>query len=473
MHEYFTLSRVYPSLRNQQIVEMRQTKWAFYALCCYLLTQAYTIPILLVGPWPLWLQLADFASGLLIFSVFVSYWHSPLPSISNRYIFLSSLCLFWLCLLSWTIYLFFHGSPPSMSESYGVTPGTKQGAFQIYKFICFFGVLWATRYIPLPEERINILRKITTFVLIIVNLGVFITFSDIVPLSSIAPHLPSNPDIAGPWFLYSLSTEQIGGDHRGWGTIGYNHAYVATHILLITSLRMHLAGRFRVLSNSFLLFISLLGTFMTGSRNGLAIIMIYAMIYWVRRPVYGMTIILCATIIGLASVFIMPDTFTGLNSSISSLIERQQTIINPTNTENLSGRDVIWQQRMEFLDENPIRWIIGSGFGSAPDSGQDAHMLYLHLILEIGLIGLTVFLFFFVLILQSLYHNELGGHAVFYATAALLLSSISQETLYPVASQGGFLGFYLCSVAIALRSPDHEKSIVNRKSVNKMSNAIL
>ena len=78
-------------------------------------------------------------------------------------------------------------------------------------------------------------------------------------------------------------------------------------------------------------------------------------------------------------------------------------------------------------------------------------MLPLHIILETGIVGLLMFFLLFSNILKCLYQNESGTKPVFWVTVCLLIGSISQETFYPVAALGHFLGFYLSSVAIVLR----------------------
>jgi hypothetical protein len=93
--------------------------------------------------------------------------------------------------------------------------------------------------------------------------------------------------------------------------------------------------------------------------------------------------------------------------------------------------------------------LLGSGFGAA--SGKNAHLLYLQIVYEVGLIGLAVFAGLIYKVLSYLKFYERGIRPIYWATIAFLLSGLSQETFYPVPSFGHFLGFYLCSLAIALR----------------------
>jgi hypothetical protein len=78
-------------------------------------------------------------------------------------------------------------------------------------------------------------------------------------------------------------------------------------------------------------------------------------------------------------------------------------------------------------------------------------MLYLHIVSELGAAGLALYLVLFASILGALRRLDVAGRPLLWGTVALLFASLTQETFYPVPSQGYFLGFYLCAVAIALR----------------------
>jgi O-antigen ligase len=142
-------------------------------------------------------------------------------------------------------------------------------------------------------------------------------------------------------------------------------------------------------------------------------------------------------------------TLLGTDDNLSDIFVRQSTVLNPT--ENLSGRDNIWMDYIDYLNSNPIRWLIGSGTGSNSQLRSNAHNLYLNIIAEGGLPFLVSFIAVFMAILRTLWRNEGNSKPVFFVTLALLISSLTQETLYPVPAFGHFLGLYLFVLAIALR----------------------
>ena len=93
---------------------------------------------------------------------------------------------------------------------------------------------------------------------------------------------------------------------------------------------------------------------------------------------------------------------------------------------------------------------IGAGFGSVADLVDNAHCLPLQVLLELGAIGLIVWFGLVAHILVSLYQVEGGTRVIFFATAALLFSSLTQETFYPIPAMGRFLDLYCCCLALVL-----------------------
>ena len=77
-----------------------------------------------------------------------------------------------------------------------------------------------------------------------------------------------------------------------------------------------------------------------------------------------------------------------------------------------------------LIGRNPWILVAGTGFGSAYETGSNAHMLYLHLVLEAGLPGLIVFFGFMVRILRALWLSGTVGRPLFSVTLALLLTGV-------------------------------------------------
>lgn len=433
--------------------KLQNTRWLFFALCFYLISQAFTIPILPVGPsWALWLNFSDLASVLLILLSLPNFKQTSTISEANYKIFKTLIFVILGCILSYILYFNWIYNISATAQN---SPGIDFGIFQIYRLFQFICIFWVTARIPLTQQRIDTLQNITSFVFIFVCLGVWLTYTAVLPLSTVTAHLPKE----GAWIFYDAHY-LASGEGKGLGFVGYNHAYVAAQIQMLVGLRIHLTSdKKKFLTNTLFLLLALATSFISGSRSGFLGMLIFAIIYWSQKPKYGFIIAYAALVPILITLIIQPVKFFNSNYFDSSIVERQKTLLNPANSSNLSGRDQIWLERLEFLNDKPLRWLFGSGFGSAIDSGNNAHNLYLHIILETGTVGFLLFICLFSQILYFLYQNEVGVKAFFWTTIAFLISSLTQETFYPVVAFGHFLGFYFCSLAIALRPKKSENLV--------------
>jgi O-antigen ligase len=425
--------------------KIQKTRWLFFALCFYLISQAYTIPILAIGPsWALWPCLSDLAIALLIFTFLISFRQTSTLPKQAQSIFLILVLIIYGCLLSYSCYL---------NLANVDAPGRVWGIYQLFRLIEFVSVFFITAKIPITPKRIAILNQVIGAVFLFVCLGVFLTYSGIIQLSAVTAHLPGE----GPWPEYAAWGNSGGG--RGVGFVGYNYAYTAVQIILLITLRLCLSDyQKRDFYNSGLVLISVVACFLSSSRSGLSGIILLAIIYWFNKPQSFSKSPISLAVVALIIIFIFIQLL-GVNfglASQDSVFERQATLLNSSNPDSLSGRDEIWKERVDFLNKDSIRWIVGTGFGSALDSGNFAHMLPLHIIIETGFIGLLIFIFLFYRILHYFYMSEVGIKPMFLGTIALLFSSISQETFYPVPALTHFLGFYLCALAISLQKYSHD-----------------
>jgi O-Antigen ligase len=435
-------------------LKIQQTKWLFWALCFYLISQCFTIPILPIGPsWALWPCISDFATIFFVLAFLFCLHSTSSASKQNKKLLLFFLLVIFGCILSYIYYL--------DAEGYKNNNGVRFGIFQIFRLIQFTSIFWITAKIPLTLERITILNRIVDFVLIFVCSGILLTYSGVLPLSTVINHLPKD----GPWIFYEAYG--YSGSGKGLGFVGYNHAYTAVQVIMLVTLRTHLTiNKNKVLSDSFFLVLSIICCFLSESRAGFAGMLFFAIRYWTHNPKHIFILLNTAAVVSIVGSFIGLQTL-GLGSSVDSVFERQKTLFAANDSDNLSGRDEIWMQRIDYLNQEPMRWLVGVGFGAATDSGDNAHMLILHIILETGFLGLFIFSFLFTKILQYLHLQELGTKPIFWATISLLISSSSQETFYPVAALGHFLGFYLCSIAISLRKKINIPKNLNNQEYTK------
>lgn len=423
--------------------QIQNTRWLFLALCFYLISQGYTIPILPVGPtWALWPCLSDFAIALLMLTFLISFRHtSPLPKPAKS-IFLILLLIIYGSIFSHLCYLTL--APEN-------APGKVWGIYQIFRLIQFVGVFLIAAKIPLTKQRISILTQIVGIVFLFVCLGVFLTYSGIVPLSSVTAHLP----LDGPWPEYAaFAGSDVG---RGLGFVGYNYAYTAVQIILLLALKLCLSDyQKHEFYNSGLVLLAVVSCFLSSSRSGLIAMLLYSIIYWLKMPKSlsksSITLVMTVVII-LLSILLLGNHINFDSASRDSTIERQANLFSSSNSEQLgeSGRNDIWEQRVEFLNKDFIKWIVGSGFGSALDSGNFAHMLPLQIVIETGFVGLLIFILLFYKILRYFYLHEVGIKPIFLGTVILLFTSASQETFYPMPAFQHFLGFYLCALAISFQ----------------------
>ena len=426
-----------PPLRR---AESTASSLAFGALCLYLLSQAYTIPILTIGPsWAVWPMPSDFATmataatALLLPRTRDARMRRYRQAIGALFIF---------CGLSFTILVVFRHILHGESLATG---SVTFGAFHGVRLFEFFLVFAAATKVPLGEKRLNVLKWITFAILGWQIFAVFVTYLGIIPAWDFAPQLPESKNISGAWEYYVNSKEE------GLGTIGYNHAYTAAQLTLLCGMALQFAagkrnGKLQGWPAIAILLITLVAVFMTGSRAGLGTHLVFTLGYLVRSPVK-----MVASVIASLVLFGFIQSWVESYRSMDDMTERHATLTNPFEDDNLSGRDNIWKERVKWLNETPLYWVIGGGLGSTADTGGPAHMLPLQIIAELGVLGL----FFASLLLGRLLVDQIAArrrlHAFFWVTVALLVSSITQETFYPEPALGHFMGLYLLAVAIFMR----------------------
>jgi hypothetical protein len=323
------------------------------------------------------------------------------------------------------------------------------GVFQLFRLAQFIFVYRVASGIPLTPRRIKIMSRIVDFALVAAFIGVVGTFTSAIPTRLLVSHLPKDFGTAGPWgYLSFVQMKDV-------GTIGYNHAYTAAQFTILMYLAMNLAERSNPFRDSFYMLVGMAGIFLSGSRAGLAAAFLMMVVFYIRKPRSFMTSVAAVVVVLAAGAGVV----TALVPDLHTVIDRQLTVKDPLESDNLSGRQYIWRDSLGFIQQNPVRWIIGAGPGSVAQQQYNAHMLYLHIIMETGLIGLVAFWALMLKITAYLRRFERGAKPVLLATVAFLISSLTQETFYPVPAFGHFLGLYLCAAALAVRL-DRDKKYV-------------
>ncbi len=415
-----------------------RTRWLFFAACCYLAAQFFTVPILTIGPWAVWPNLPDIAFGFLAVSyVFTDKRNLRIPADNKRIAKLLAV-LFAISLYSYLLMLLFALFDPH--TDLGEFRPFNFGLFQLYRWLQFISIFLLVSALPLNLHRVKTLRAITLAVLVLVCLFAILTQLNVVSPSTFSSHLPDSLDISGPWRYYTNSVK------KGIGTIGYNHSYTALQIAISLALFLHFNKGDSLFLHLFSVSLACAAAFFTGSRTGLILTLIFALSQ--MRGILTQYLLLFLSLVLAGLVLSQPALF-GSDEDPTSILTRQSTLLNPT--QNLSGRDAIWLDYLDYLNSNPIRWIIGSGTGSNSQRDSNAHNLYLNIAGEGGLPLLIVFIAVFINVLRALWRNESGSKPMFFITLALLVSALTQETFYPVPAFGHFLGFYLFALAVALR----------------------
>jgi len=429
------------SPRIKRVFYIKHTRLHFIALCFYIIAQGYTIPLLAIGPsWATFPTLPDIAFVVFLFTGLFS--SDYLPIISRPCLPILKILLIMLAMSIFSYVCFVLMFPSLNYFTYHSVRDISWGLFQLYRLTQFILIFWLTAKIPFTRKRIKILERIVFIVLLFVIIVMLVPYLLNLPMRHFIMHLPSDVDIIGPYYYYITA---VG---KAYGTIGFYHGYVGLQVIILLGLMLNMSNNNRNIRNAFMIFISIIAVYASESRACLIAIIIYVIAISIKKVeyVFLLSIILITALI----CFTMVDDN---NIFKGSTFERQRTILEPYKSANLSGRVDIWIDRVNFLNEMPLRWIFGSGFGSVAKLGNNAHMLVLQIIMETGVIGLIVYYLLMKSIIIMLYKYEEGIKPTMWITIVFLLTSITQITFYPAPAYVHLLGFYLCSVAIALRRP--------------------
>jgi hypothetical protein len=427
-----------------------RTRPLFLTTCSYLMSQSFMVPIAAIGPsWAVWPTLSDLSVALMLLARLVVGRGGAIRSPSAASALRAFVLVSFFCGFSYFVQTIFLQGRHVTAEDKAVT----FGGFALYRLAEFAIVLWSVSALRLTPLRRSALLTVSLITFVLVCAGVILTFFSIITPGQFAAHLPYDRS-AGAWLNYMKSEE-------GLGTIGYNHTYSAIQIVALLALSLHLAGDARPdrIMTAILLSLGLFACFLTGSRTGLITMLLFCAIAFLQVPararfgVAALLLLIFPMVALMGPLREMSENPGDLNGDIYA---RQKTIFHSFQSENLSGRDEIWAERMAYLNENPIRWVFGSGWGSSAADvlSVEAHNGALQVVQELGIVGLLAWGGLFFRWIRLLWLSECNSRAVFWLAFCLLVSSFSQNTLYPMAWLGHFLGLYVFSMGIALRSKE-------------------
>ena len=430
--------------RGAQSGSTSRTRMLFVGLCAYVLSQGFTIPISSVGPsWAIWPLLSDGALAVMFLGWLVASRQRDKTSRVCQTVFNGLLAIMLWCLVSFACMALVYATPYSPPGEKGVS----FGAFQLFRMMEFLAVFSFTSSTPLTKRRVKILDWIATATLLFACTSILLTYSSVISSTYFCGHLPDS-DLSGPWI------PMIKGHGQGLGTLGYNHGYIALQIMFLLGLRLILNAGQPSLPNIVLLIFLILCVALTGARSGLATMLLFSVS--VVISLYSLEVIVLAFLSCLSAallvIVIVLASATQVSEEQGDLLERLSTTKEFYKSENLSGRDDIWSEKLNNLNTHPYQWMVGGGFGCAvDDKGVNAHSLPLQIVSELGLVGLLGIGALLTGLLKLLWACVDDRKVLFLLVSTSLIGSMTQETFYPVPASLHFLGLFFCILGIDLR----------------------
>jgi len=396
----------------------------FFALLVYLTCHAYTIPILPIGlSWAVWPRLDDFAFLILAFTWLIGPKIS-LDNIEKKFMHTMILVMV-LSLVS--VALITAGLFKTTIR------GINFGIFQTARLLEYTMVWLFARNIIFDNRRLAWIRRTLTVVALFIIIVCLLNALRIVTPSQLVSHLPWGFERCGPWHYMQLKTKAI-----ALGPLGYNPAYMAAELSLLTVMILGLRRNYRFFISAGLVAISLIVVFLSGSRAGL-VIFVTAILVWsfARFRHFGIFVTILVLLVPMIYFFSDP---------MEMMMPRQAEIFSPGTA---AGRTVIWKMAIEGILDNPMILLTGTGWGNTMVyMGEAAHNLYLHIILESGILGFVLFCALGYQVFRLASGPEELSHVFRAIFIGILIGALTQETLFPVASMGSFLGLFLCILGV-------------------------
>ena len=414
---------------NDKSVRGKSTPWLsdrflFVLVCAFWISQVFLIPFAAIGPWPVWPAVADVVIPLMIPAMFF-------PSGGNhaaRRPTILSVAIGAFCFISFAAATLIYG--------FG-SPGVLFGMHQLYRITQFVIAVIATSRIRLTPERMKTLAWLSVGVFFITSLGVFATAFDFLSTSMVTPYLGDSPLAAGPWESYMDGTI-----HEGIGFISYNHGYTAIQLLLCAGLSLSL-NNFGSRMRTLIYLVLIAATFVSQSRVGFICAVIFAALCELRNS----RLILLAVL----AISALVALYVSSADAFSTFADRLVSSASPSDDVGISARTDIWKEHIQYFEKNPLAVLTGAGFGYALKASTDnAHLLYLHILTELGLGGLALFIFGNWKLLASLAARK--SFAMYWMVWCLLLTGLTQETFYPTIVFTHFVAFFGSAIVAVLRA---------------------
>jgi hypothetical protein len=319
---------------------------------------------------------------------------------------------------------------------------TTFGIAQLYRLLQVLIVFKAATSFSLTHNRLVLIKRVALLTFILVCGGVFATYSGLITTQDLGARISKDFNVAGPWAYYSTGIVD-----QGVGSISYNHAYTAMQVLLSGAVVLVLNARVRrnAALTALIPLIMTVTCFVSGSRAGfLVAIMVAICVSGLRvQSMYAWVSI---------GVLVMSLSIFGIDtiSAFQQATDRQGSSTDSYQEDGLSGRTQMWSDRMDFMNSEPRHWLVGAGFGSTIETGNNAHNLFLQLLIEGGALAVAVFLYLQFRIIRLLLNAGEGARPLLWMNIALLTTCFTQETFYPVPAFPHFLGFFFAALALSI-----------------------
>jgi hypothetical protein len=445
-------------------MKARIEQLAFILTCLYLLSQAFLVPLVTIGPsWAIWPTLTDIViatmGGLLLLN---RSWNPGVPKP------IRSLWIFGVLVVAGCFISYFFLTLYALKYETGFQHNGKSVAFgiaQLYRLLQLLVVLRAIVSFDLTHSRLRALKRLSVVAFFLVCAAVFATYTGLVSTQNLALRIPTDFGAAGPWAYYSTGMVD-----QGVGTISYNHGYTAMQILLCGALCLVLntrAGETPALTAIVPLMV-VATCFISGSRAGFLTGVFFA-ICVSRLRLQFILVWLSGTALLLSLAIVGIDTL----SMVQKAAARQTSSADSYEEDGLSGRTEIWSEELAFMNSEPRHWFVGAGFGSTVETGTNAHNLLLQLLIEGGGLAVALFLYLQFRIICLLFRSGQSARPLLWATVALLLTSFTQETFYPVPAFPHFLAFFFSALALSTKSPARSSNVPDAVALTEGLNPCL
>jgi hypothetical protein len=413
------------------------------AVVTYILSLGSAIPVVAIGPWPVWPIPIDFAFLLLLATCL--HTRTGMVPMDKR-----ELAFFKLAVVAVALTVPSNMLANVLFPRRGLSALGLQGylgllqslrAFQyLMVWYCIRGMTFSKRQMDL----ISIAVACSLLATVILAVG---NVSGLLPAARLASHLPAE-GIVG--YLY----RDFSGASRPVALYGPSAGHMVNHLTILAAILLA-SHRPNAILRALLLSLVALVVWFTGSRAA-TIGWVVMLVVWmlqsgsVRRAV--LVTVAAALLLALAPRAVQlanPDVALRATERFSSIARREQ---DPT----MSGRVPRWGAFIDHIRSHPYVLATGAGWGLAnktvPDWSGNAHNMYLQVLTEVGVGGLIVYLALLCMVFGLLRGRSRMRAAVRAAFVGLLVAGFSGEVLYPQPYGFHILAALLAAAGIASAS---------------------